>query len=135
MIVFISCVKLKQKKRCRAEELYISDLFKKELAYAKSLKPRRIYILSAKYGVVELDDIINPYELTLNRMKEEDRKKWAFNCYKQLVSKNIDFNEKTIFLCGNNYRKYLMRMFKDAEAPLKKLGIGKQLKFYKDNTK
>lgn len=135
MVVFISCVKSKQNKRCRAEELYISDLFTKELAYAKSLNPRKIYILSAKYGVVELDDVLDPYELTLNKMKEQDRKRWAYNCYKQLQSKNIDFDEKAVFLCGNNYRKYLMRMFKDAEAPLKKLGIGKQLKFYKNHIK
>ena len=68
-------------------------------------------------------------------MKEQDRKRWAHRCYTQLQSKGIDFAEKTIFLCGNNYRKYLMRMFKDAEAPLKELGIGKQLKFYKNHIK
>ena len=133
MIVFISCVKLKQNKKCRAEELYISDLFKKELAYAKSLNPRKIYILSAKYGVLELDDVVDPYELTLNKMKEQERKRWAYNCYNQLKNKGIDFDEKAIFLCGSNYRKYLMKMFKNSDAPLKSLGIGNQLKFYKNN--
>lgn len=32
---------------------------------------------------------------------------------------------------GKNYRKYLITKFKNGEAPLKKLGIGKQLAFYK----
>lgn len=135
MIVFISCVKSKQNKQCTAKELYTSDLFKKSLQYAKQLKPRKIYILSAKYGVLELDDIVGPYELTLNKMTEYERKVWAYKVVKQCEQKGVDFTERAVFLCGENYRKYVMQKFKNAEAPLKKLGIGQQLKFYKDNIK
>lgn len=70
MIVFLSCVKTKQDHRCRADEMYISPLFKLSLRYAQSLNPRKIFILSAKYGLLELNDIIDPYELTLNHMGE-----------------------------------------------------------------
>ena len=133
MIIFISCVKLKQNKKCKAEDLYISSLFKKSLAYAKKLKPNKIFILSAKYGVLELKDMVEPYEVTLNKLSKQEKKKWAYSCLMQLKNKNVDFNEQCIFLCGKNYREYLMKVFKNSKAPLQNLGIGKQLKFYKDN--
>lgn len=135
MIVFLSCVKSKMSDPCEAQRMYVSDLFKKSLRYAKYLKARKIYILSAKYGVLELDDKITPYELTLNDMTEREKKAWAFRCVKQLEEKGVDFSEKAIFLCGVNYRKYIMRKFCDAEAPCSSLSIGRQLKFYKDNIK
>ena len=135
MIVFLSCVKSKQKRQCEAQEMYVSDLFVKSLNYAKSLKPRKIFILSAKYGLLELSDVITPYELTLNSMTERQRKVWAYKVIQQCQAKNIDFDEPALFLCGANYRKYVMTKFKNAEAPLKNLGIGRQLKFYKENTR
>jgi cytoplasmic iron level regulating protein YaaA (DUF328/UPF0246 family) len=135
MIVFLSCVKSKANNPCEAQKMYTSDLFKKSLHYAKSLKPSKIYILSAKYGLLELADVISPYEQTLNAMTEKERKIWAYKVIKQCEQKGIDFAEKTVFLCGNNYRKYVMQKFKNATAPLSKLGIGQQLQFYKNNTK
>lgn len=133
MIIFLSCVKSKAATKCEAQKMYTSDLFKKSLEYAKSLKPNKIYILSAKYGVLELDEIISPYEQTLNAMTEKERKIWAYKVVKQCEIKGVDFTEKAIFLCGNNYRKYVMQKFKSASAPLSELGIGRQLQFYKNN--
>jgi len=130
----MSCVKKKLNERAMAKDLYISSFFKKQLQYAKHLKPEKIFILSAKYGVLELDDVIAPYEKTLNDFTEKEKKFWAFNCYKQLQKKNIDFNTKTVFLSGENYRKYLITKFRNAYAPLKGLGIGKQLKFLKEHS-
>jgi len=135
MIVFISCVKKKRKRKTIAEKMYISDFFKKQLAYAKQLNPAKIYILSAKYGVLELNDIIEPYEITLNTFSEKDKKIWAYKCYQQLRQKNIDFNEKAVFLAGKNYRKYLITKFTNVETPLKGLKIGEQLKYLKENIK
>lgn len=131
MIVFLSCVKSKQNKRCAAKDMYASDLFKKSLEYARQLHPRMIYILSAKYGLLELEDVIDPYELTLNTMTQNQQRVWAYKVIKQCQQKNIDFAERAIFLCGNNYRKYVMKQFQRAEAPLKNMGIGKQLQYYK----
>lgn len=41
--------------------MYISPLFQKMMAYAESLKPKQL-ILSAKYGLLRPDDLIEPYE-------------------------------------------------------------------------
>lgn len=129
MIVFISCAKSKQKSRSMAQDMYISPLFKKQLAFAKTFNPDKIYILSAKYGVVELEQYISPYDLTLNDMPNSKRKEWAYKCYLQLKKKNINFNEKAIFLCGENYHKYLSQVFKNAEIPLGDLPFGKRLQY------
>ena len=133
MIMFLSCTKLKRNSPCKARDMYISDLFQKSLAYAMQLNPRNIYILSAKYGLLGLDDYIEPYNQTLNDMHEEERKRWAYKVYRQCESKGISYDEEAIFLCGNNYRKYLMQKFKKSSAPLGDMRIGEQLKFYKNN--
>jgi len=64
-IVLVSCVKSKRCNRCKASDMYISLLFTKMMTYARSLKPKCIFILSAKYGLLKLDDIIDPYEKTV----------------------------------------------------------------------
>ena len=133
MIVFLSCVKLKQNTACEAKDMYVSDLFKKSLAYARKLNPRKIYILSAKYGLLELNDRIEPYNLTLNEMNEKQRKEWAYKVCKQCEAKGISYEEPAIFLCGSNYRKWLAAKFKNSKAPLGNMGIGRQLQFYKNN--
>ena len=135
MNVFLSCVKTKRNVTCKAEDMYISDLFKKSLAYAKSLKAEKIYILSAKYGLLELNEIIKPYNETLVGANEEKCKKWAGMVYQQMKKKGVNFEKETLFLCGKNYRKYLITKFPKGKAPLKNLGIGKQLAFYSNELK
>jgi len=46
-IVLISCVSKKLHHKSKAQDLYVSSLFLKNLQYAKSLNPDKIFILSA----------------------------------------------------------------------------------------
>lgn len=115
--------------------MYKGFLFEQILKFAKSMNPRKIFILSAKYGVLELDDWISPYNITLNKKNEKEKKEWAYNCYKQLKEKNINFEEKAIFLCGENYRKYLIKCFKNSASPTHRMRIGEQNRFYTQNNK
>ncbi len=78
-IVLISCGAKKAKEELKAENLYISPLFKKSLAYAKTLTTTdNIYILSAKHHLLPLDKVIAPYDVSLQKdiTKKEDRTKW-----------------------------------------------------------
>jgi hypothetical protein len=126
-IVCISCVKSKRNRRSKAAELYTSTLFTKALRYAKSLKPDRILILSAEYGVLELDDEVDPYEKTLNTMRVTERKQWAQRVLTQLRTKaNLEVDE-FIFLAGEKYREYLIPHIKRYTVPMYGLSIGKQL--------
>ena len=126
-------VKRKQNTLVKPVKCIKGICLKKSFEYAKKLNPRKIYILSAKYKLLELDDIISPYELTLNTMNKEQQKKWAYDVYLQLKNKKQNFEEEAIFLCGDNYRKYLSQLFKNAKTPLQGLSFGNQLKFYKQN--
>jgi hypothetical protein len=133
-IVLISCVSVKLDHKAKARDLYVSPLFKYGLAYAESLRPDKICILSAKYGVVELDEVIEPYNVTLNNMSSDEIKTWSEKVLLKLKEK-VNLNEdKIIFLAGENYRKHLIPYIKNYTIPLKGLGIGKQLKFLKEHS-
>lgn len=129
MIVFISCGKKKQKKACMAKDMYIGMYFNCIYSYAKHLKPRKIYILSAKYGVLNEQDYIYPYEKTLKNSSAKECKNWAYMVIKQLKQKGIDTNtkEKIVFLCGKKYREYLAHLFVNVDIPFAGIGMGKQM--------
>ena len=125
MYVFLSCTKQKKSSRCKAEEMYSeSSLFSKSYAYAKTLNPDKIYILSAKHHLLPLDKEIDPYNETLNDASEEEREEWANEVLKQMKAAHIDFNTKTYFFCGENYIKYLKEHFKNHESMFEGKGIG-----------
>ena len=115
--------------KAKARFLYTSPLFKKSLSYAQSLNPDAIYILSAKYGLVELDQEIEPYDLTLNHMSADQIKTWAARVLAQLSEKADLRQDHFIFLAGQKYRQYLLPKIKSYEIPLEGLPIGKQLQF------
>jgi hypothetical protein len=134
-IVLISCVSKKLEKKSKAKELYISPLFKYNLKYAHLLNPDKIFILSAEYGLLDLEQEIEPYEKTLNNMKQEEIKTWAERVLNQLKEVSDINNDKFIFLAGEKYRKYIIQNISNYEIPLKGLGIGRQLKFLKEAVK
>jgi len=131
-IVLISCVSKKKNYETTAENLYDSSLFKYSLSYAKKLNPDRIYILSALYGLLELTDVIKPYNKTLNKMSKNERIKWSEMVLEQMKSKGVDFeNDRFIILAGNKYRENLIKHFKNYEIPLEGMKIGEQLSYLK----
>ena len=126
-IVLVSCVKSKLGKPAKAMFMYTSPLFRKNLHYATTLEPDRIFILSAKYGLLELQQIIEPYEMTLNTMKEAEKKAWAKRVLHVLKTKTDLQNDHFVFLAGQNYRKYLIPCIKHFEVPFEGFSFGKQL--------
>ena len=126
-IVFISCVSKKRTQKSRARDLYISPLFKKNLQYALKLRPDKIFVLSAKYGLVGLDEEIEPYNLTLNTMSAAEIKRWAAGVLRQLAGQANLQNDHFIFLAGAKYRKYLLPHLQHVEIPFEGLTIGRQL--------
>ena len=136
MIVFISCTKKKKDYKCPARELYsASRWFRGAYEYAKTLNPRKVYILSAKYGLLEEDEIVEPYEKSLTKEKDAEIRRWSAMVVKQIERNGIDRHERVIFLCGKNYRKYLTRYFENSFAPLSHMGIGKQLAFFNEQNR
>jgi len=134
----ISCTKSKVTYPCKARELYSpSALFTKALSYAE-----RNYdlngILSAKYGFILLDEPVEPYELTLKTMGEQEKKKWANGVIRQLNEKIDLANFDSVFFhAGLEYRKNLVSFFRmrgmQIHVPLEGLSFGQQLEWYNRN--
>ena len=133
-IVLISCVSKKRRVRSKAEDLYISPLFRLNLAYAKSLKPDGIYILSAEHGVLALDAEVDPYDKTLNNMPARERRAWGDKAASELGACSNPEADRFVFLAGAKYREFITPHLTRWEAPMKALGIGKQLQFLKGQT-
>lgn len=131
-IVLISCVSQKLAQRAEAKDLYVSTLFKLNLKYAQKLDSDKIFILSAKHGLLSLEEEVDPYEQTLNTMSAIEVKQWADQVLDQIRAKCSIDETIFIFLAGERYRKYLLPHLKNVQIPLKGLGIGKQLQKLKE---
>ena len=129
-IALISCVSQKEIYRTMAENMYTSSLFIKSLKYVKSiLKPHKIYILSAKYGLLKLDEEIEPYNETLNGKTKQQKIDWS-NIILQQLKKNCNINEdRFIFLAGRNYYEYLTPYLPNKIILMENLPIGKRLQW------
>ena len=131
MNIFIGCGKRKNSTSCKAENMYLGNFFSTCLEYAKTLNGH-IYILSAKYGILELDKVITPYDKTLNSINNDEKSLWADMVKSQIVEKNIDTTEETVFLCGKNYYSELLELFEHTKLPLDGLtGMGYQIQWMK----
>jgi len=128
-IVLVACASKKVDHRARARDLYKSDLFEKSLAYAESLQPDAIYILSAKHGLLDPETEIEPYDVTLNRMSAAERKKWARRVLARLAQVSDLQHDHYVILAGTRYRQDLTPHLAHVEIPMEGLRIGEQLQF------
>ena len=112
-----------------AKDLYQGDLFKKARAVAeKSGKPW--LIMSAEHGLLNPEQMVQPYDKNLMDMKPEERKLWAERNASALED-FIDPNEtKVIILGGKTYRDAMVpeldKIQANVETPLIGKGIGQQ---------
>jgi hypothetical protein len=132
-IVFLSCTKSKLDKPAPAQDLYSpSPTFSKTLEYGKSLKPDKMYILSAKHHLVPLTKTLSPYDLTLKDMKKEDKEKWGEKVIQQMKSAGINLDkDKFTFLTGTEYMKPITKYIPDSniEVPLEGKRMGERMKW------
>ena len=75
-IALVSCVSKKQTSLMPAKDLNCSDWFIKVSKYVQIIADQW-FILSAKHGLVHPDEMIAPYDKTLNKMKADERREWA----------------------------------------------------------
>ena len=130
-IILISCVSKKLPHKAKAKDLYISPLFTLNYQYAKSLNPDKIFILSAKYGLLNPEQEIEPYNETLNTKSTQEIKDWAQEVIIDLKKQTDLGKDEFIFLAGTKYRKFLILHIKNYKVPMQGLTIGRQLSFLK----
>lgn len=128
-VVLISCVKSKRENRSRAADIYVSDWFRKALAYARTLNPDQLFILSAKHGLLGLDQVIEPYEKSLKNMRIHDRRDWADRVLLDLRRVTDLERDHFVFLAGYRYREFLLPAIKNYAVPMEGLRQGQQLRW------
>jgi hypothetical protein len=132
-VVLLSCTKSKTKHAAPAQELYsASPMFQKTLEYGKSLKPDKMYILSAKHHLVPLTKTLEPYDKTLKEMPKDEKEKWGEETVKQMRSSGINpEKDKFVFLTGSEYMKPLAKYIPDGniEKPMEGKRFGERLKW------
>lgn len=126
-IVLVPCSSKKKQttKPVAAKDLYIGPFFKKAMECAESMKPDKIFILSAKHHLVELDKKLSCYNMKLDKQPVKYRREWADKVLRQLKEKGVDLkNDKLVFLTGKPYYEDLLPQIKKTEIIGEGLRIG-----------
>ncbi len=102
-IAILTCSQRKAKIATTAGNMYKSSLFVLRKRYAKEvLGCDKIYILSAKYGLIEENEIIEPYNTKINELSEEEYIDWQCQVItqylKELYNKLMSDEEVEIYL-------------------------------------
>lgn len=130
-VVLISCVRRKMLTKCKAKDLYDSAWFHYAWNYAQSLDPDRVFILSARYGLLDAKTEIEPYEETLNTKSDGEIRSWADRVLASLSEETDITHDKFVVLAGEKYRRHLLSHIPNHTIPMQGLTIGRQLKWLK----
>lgn len=142
-IILISCASKKRNHKTEAKNLYISPLFMYSIQYAYTLKPDKIFILSALHHLLELDQEIEPYDVTLSNVPKGKRKQglkvlnsvekieWGKKVV-EMLSQTTDLqNVHFIILAGQEYIKPIKNHINYLDDKLKGLRQGERLRYLK----
>jgi hypothetical protein len=126
-VVLISCSKAKRSMPCEARLLYDeSNLFRKSLAYAQTIS-NEIYVISSKYGLLPLDQVIAPYDDTLNDKSSDELTAWGQRVTKKIRMQYDISKTEFVILAGKNYYAPLQAYLPNISLPLRGLSIGPRL--------
>ncbi len=135
-IGLISCTKSKTTYPAPARDLYApSALFRGALNYLES-QTDVTYVLSAKYGLLPLDQVAEPYDQTLKDATPTYRREWARKVAQELQLRHGPSLAGITFEvhAGEAYGSDLLPLLKAAGAtcvsPVEGMTIGERLHFY-----
>lgn len=120
----LSCTSMKQSHRCKASEMYQkSPRFALAYQYAKKTC-EVVYILSAKYGLIHENTIIEPYNETLNEKTDRERMNWAQNVLFDLKKVQSLKDDEFLIIAGMKYCQFLLPAIHHYERPLAGVSLG-----------
>lgn len=131
--VIIPCGGRKEEKATLAKHLYTGSYFRSCYEYATSVvqNHKSVLILSAKHGLIDLFDWVEPYEMTFRMVGAVT----VPQLKEQAKARGIE-KMPTLVLGGQQYVDHAMRVFKNAIALTDTMdvrGIGKQIQWLKNN--
>jgi hypothetical protein len=94
-IILIGCVNQKRTTASPAKDLYTSELFAGRRRYAERSDVPWV-IASALHGIVEPDEVIGPYDVSLKESPRAQKLKWGRMVAEQLAERFGDLSGKVI---------------------------------------
>lgn len=141
-VALVGCGKAKLDHEAPARELYTSNLFRLSVAWAE-LHCDAWYVVSALHGLIDPDQVIQPYNYSLTEMREAELDAWAGRVVGALAYREQAAH--VVLLAGGRYRRLGGKMrwstlpginfhrgtIASVEEPLEGLGIGQRLGWLK----
>jgi hypothetical protein len=126
MIAVTPCGSKKKDQADVACRLYTGPYFKKCIGYAfQKVGAQNTYILSAKYGLVRPNEVLEPYDVHM-----QDPSSVGVASVRSDARRFSLLNESAIILGGKDYRQVALKVWPNAETPLQgKGGMGEQMKW------
>ena len=134
-IGLVGCVKDKASVARPAKELYQSLLFQGRRRYVEQSRSEW-WILSALHGLVDPNDVLEPYDVTLNDASVLERRRWSDRVLDQITARIEPAPGDSFELhAGINYRAFgvevgLRDLGCGVECPTDGLRMGEQLSYY-----
>ena len=133
-IGLVSCVKSKRSNASPAADLYTSAYFRKMRRHVERTCDEW-RIISALYGLVRPDQVIEPYEHTLKRLGVRARNAWAASVLDEVRQQFPDRSTTFEIHAGKEYRIPLVGMLQQVgytvEDPIpESFGIGSRMHWY-----
>ena len=122
----------------KAKDLYISTLFKKTIRFIENdNRFTNWYILSAKYGLIDKNEIIQAYDMTLLNFSNKELEIWSNSILIEIMKRKLD---DLHFFCGEKYHnQYLLQLLElngiKYTLPMKGLSLGKRLQYLSPSIK
>ena len=123
-VALLSCTSRKKNYPCRASEMYSeSSRFRLAYQYAKKTSDK-IYILSAKYGLISEYEVIKPYNEALKDKSSKERLLWSNNVILSMKNEFLLDSDEFTIIAGKIYYENLIPYFSKYKIPLKSERIG-----------
>jgi len=124
-LVIIPCGRRKMTRAAAAEKLYLGPYFHSCLETALALTAKdSIRILSGKYGLLKLGQVIAPYDQRIDKPGAVALEKIVAQARRQ----RLLGTHKVIVLAGQAYSNVVLKIWPRAAAPLYRLaGMGRHL--------
>ena len=131
----VGCVKEKRRTAAAAKDLYTSTLFMGRRRRVEQ-SCDQWFVLSALHGLIDPEQRLEPYDVTLNTMGRDERRRWAAGVVQALQRRLGTLQGQHFELhAGANYLEFglmdsLIRHGATVSWPTRGLPMGKQLQFY-----
>ncbi|MGW2938190.1 DUF6884 domain-containing protein [Streptomyces sp. NPDC001156] len=123
-LVVIPCGSRKLGWPAQAADMYVGSYHRACRKAADALQPERLLILSARYGLLDLDDVIEPYDTPHGAADAIT----ARGLLEQATARDIVFLDPVVALGGARHVSLVRTVWPHARAPLAGAGgMGQQM--------